>query len=170
MLLWTFIISLCVAAVFLFVVFYGAPFLPTRRSRINEAIALLDLKPGQLLLELGSGDGRVLRAAAQKGIRSIGYELNPLLVVYSRLLGLRYRGLVKTKLANYWNLALPECDAIYVFLLNPYMARLDQKVSREITKPVKLLSFAFEIPGKKPVRHVDGLFLYKYLPRNPGRH
>lgn len=164
MLMWTFAICVLVAVVFLFVVFYGAPFLPTRHSRIDEAIMLLDLRPGQVLLELGSGDGRVLRAAARKGIRSVGYELNPLLVIYSRLLNLRYGHLIQVELANYWNLKLPDCDAIYVFLLNPYMAKLDKKISQEITKPVKVLSFAFPFPDRKPIQESNGLMLYSFKP------
>lgn len=160
----TVIISLAVAVIFFHTMFFGAPFLPTRRSRIVEALDLLDLKPGQLMLELGSGDGRLLREAAKRGVRSIGYELNPLLVLYSRLLSWRYRGLIQIKQANYWNIVLPPCDAVYVFLLNPYMAKLDTKINTEICQPVKVLSFAFPMPDKQPVKDSNGLLLYDYQP------
>ena len=156
------IVSCAVGLIFLSVVLYGAPYLPTRRTRILEAIDLLDLQPGQLLLELGSGDGRILRAAARRGIRGIGYELNPFLVIYSRVLNLRYRGLIHIKLENYWQSILPPCDGIYVFLLNPYMTRLDAKLTREIQRPVKVLSFAFPIPTRVAVTEQNGLLLYVY--------
>jgi ribosomal protein L11 methylase PrmA len=63
-----------------FVVAFGAPYLPTLRPQITMALDMLDLKKGQTLLELGSGDGRVMMAAAERGWNVIGYELNPLLV------------------------------------------------------------------------------------------
>lgn len=162
MVFWTFVICVLVGCVFLFVIFYGAPFLPTRSARVREAVDMLGLKPGQTLLELGSGDGRILRAAARRGIASIGYELNPILVWYSRLLALRYRGLIEVRLGNYWNGPLPQCDAIYVFLLNPYMRRMDAKISQDLRRPLRVVSFAFPFPDRKPAKEANGLFVYDW--------
>ena len=153
---------------FTFVVFYGAPFLPTRKSRVEEALDLLDIKSGQTLLELGSGDGRMLRAAAKRGIRSIGYELNPVLMAWSRIRCWRWRHIVTIYCANYWNISLPPADGIYVFLLQPYMMRLDTKIQFEIKQPTCLVSFAFHIPDKIPVVEQNGLFVYHYDPHSTG--
>lgn len=157
-----FVIAIATILIFSFVIFFGAPFLPTLKGRTNEALDLLDLKPGQTLLELGSGDGRILRAAAKRGIKSVGYELNPLLVIWSTLVSLKYRKLITVRWGNYWRHKLPVTDGIYVFLLNPYMEKLNNKIEQEISKPVKLVSFAFAIPGKKPAKELNGLMLYKY--------
>jgi hypothetical protein len=72
-----------VVLMFGFVVFFGAPYLPTLKPQIETALDLLDLKPGQTLIEVGSGDGRVLLAAAHRGLHAVGYELNPILVLFS---------------------------------------------------------------------------------------
>lgn len=156
------LVGITVVFLFSFVIIFGAPFLPTLKARTDDAFGLLGLKPGQTLLELGSGDGRILKEAARRGIKSIGYELNPLLVFYSRVSTLRYRKLVKIKLGNYWHHKLPDADGIYVFLLNPYMTKLDKKIIQEFSSGVRLVSFAFEIPGKKPVKEKGGLRLYLY--------
>ena len=148
--------------VFSFVILFGAPYLPTMKQQAQNALGLLDLQPGQVMLELGSGDGRVLKQAAQQGIRGIGYELNPLLVLYSQISCWRYRKLVTFKCRNYWNITLPECDGIYVFLLDKFMPKLDKKICRDLSKPVKLVSYAFKIPGRKPVAKKGGLMLYVY--------
>jgi SAM-dependent methyltransferase len=148
--------------VFSYVIFFGAPYLPTLKKQSDDAFELLNLKPGPMLLDLGSGDGRVLRAAAQRGIKGIGYELNPLLVLYSRISCFRYRKLVTFQCRNYWKVTLPPCDAIFVFLLNRLMPKLDAKIEAEVKKPVKLVSYAFKIPGKVPAAEKDALFLYKY--------
>jgi hypothetical protein len=161
-----FIIAVLLVLTFSFVVLFGAPFLPTLKGKTSEALDLLDLQPGQIILELGSGDGRILRAAAERGIISIGYELNPLLVLWSRLKHWKYRALITVHWGNYWRHKLPLTDGIYVFLLNPYMEKLNKKIEQEITKPVKLVSFAFAVPNKKPVKEHNGLMLYKYTPVN----
>jgi hypothetical protein len=155
-----FVITMLVL-VFGFVILFGAPFLPTLRDRTEDALDMLNLKPGQTLLELGSGDGRVLRAAAQRGIRGIGYELNPLLVLYSKVRNWRYRHLITFKWRNYWLGALPKCDGIYVFLLDKYMLKLDKKIMQDIGH-AKLVSYAFKIPNRKIAQEKNGLFLYKY--------
>ncbi len=210
-----FIAGVFLVLVFSFVIAFGAPFLPTLSARTTDALDLLDLKPGQTLLELGSGDGRILRAAAERGIKSIGYELNPLLVLWSKLISWRNRSLITIKWGNYWRQKWPATDGIYVFLLEPYMKKLDKKITREIAttpKPafeqssklrfgflrrallwlpllshrrratlssaaqprlarhqnvatpelVKVVSFAFKIPGKRPVKENNGMFLYEY--------
>lgn len=146
---------------FTFVVIFGAPFLPTLKKRVPEALELIGLKKGQTLLELGSGDGRVLVEAAKLGINSVGFELNPLLVVYSKMASFRYRKHVKIIWGNYWNKEWPKADGIFVFLLQPYMDKLDKKISNQ-KKSIKLVSFAFKIPGKKIVKEKNGLYLYQY--------
>lgn len=156
------LVAILVVIVFGSAIFFGAPFLPTLRTHTRPALDLLDLKPGQILVELGSGDGRVMREAARRGIKTIGYELNPLLVIYSRVLNLRFRKLTVVKWKNYWRQPLPQCDGIYAFLLVPYMAKLDKKIVSQANRPVKLVSFAFKILGKKPLKQKDGLLLYEY--------
>jgi hypothetical protein len=145
-----------------FVVAFGAPYLPTLKPQITTALDMLDLKKDQTLLELGSGDGRVMVAAAERGLRVIGYELNPLLVLYSWLITRKYRGRVRVVWGNFWWRKLPQADGVFVFLLQKYMQRLDTKIIQEIGKPVKLVSFGFHISDRTPVRTKDGLFFYDY--------
>lgn len=159
---WLIFIALLLVLVFGFVVAFGAPFLPTLKAQQDAALDLLDLKPGQVLTELGSGDGRILRAAAERGITAIGYELNPVLVVWSRARNWRYRRLITVHWKNYWRHKLPVTDGIYVFLLDRYMKKLDKKIIQESCKKVKLVSYAFKVPDKKPVKELEGLFLYSY--------
>jgi len=161
---WLILTGIVVILLFSFVIFFGAPFLPTLKIRESDVLELLSLKAGQTLLELGSGDGRILRAAAKKGIKSVGYELNPLLVIWSKLLCWKYRNLIDINWGNYWHHRLPVSDGIYVFLLNPYMSKLDKKIEQEINKKVRVVSFAFQIPNKKPKTEKNGMFLYVYRP------
>lgn len=154
-----------VASIVLFfglVVLVGAPYLPSKKKQIETALELLELKKGQTLLELGCGDGRVLYAAAEKGIKSIGYELNPLLVMIAKISNLKHKRLVSVRWGNYWHADLPKTDGIYVFLLDKYMEKLNQKIEKNRLAPTRLASFAFKMPHKKVNRSKDGVFLYIY--------
>lgn len=146
---------------FAIVLLFGAPYLPTLTSEVTTALELAELKAGDHLLELGCGDGRVVLAAAKRGLKVTGYELNPLLALVTWLRTRRYHKQVRVVWGNFWNRPWPEAQVIFVFLLPRYMARLDAKISAA-TKPVKLLSFAFEIPDRKPVRRKAGVYLYEY--------
>ena len=161
--IWLFAVVGLIILCFGFVVFFGAPYLPTLAPQTKVALELAGLKKNQTLLELGCGDGKILIAAAQQGIRVVGYELNPLLVVLCWLRTRKYRKNVRIIWGSFWTRQWPEADAIFVFLLPKYMKKLDTKIVRYSHKPVKLVSFAFEIPNRPPTRQDAGVFLYEYM-------
>jgi SAM-dependent methyltransferase len=162
--MWAIVVLAVVLICFGGVLLFGAPYLPTLKPQIKAALDLADLKAGDHLLELGCGDGRVLLAAAKRGLRVTGYELNPWLALLAWLRTRRYRRQVKVVWGNFWRAGWPEAQAIFTFLLPKYMSKLDKKVIQYGRKPVKLVSFAFEIPGRRPAKVKDGVFLYLYKP------
>ena len=149
-------------ACFASVLLVGAPYLPTLKPQVSAALKLADLQPGQTLLELGCGDGKVVLAAAQQGITVVGYELNPLLALIAWTRTRRYRQLVTITCRNFWHGTFPSADAIFVFLLPKYMSKLDTKVMQDYTSHVKVVSFAFTIPGRKVAQQLNGVYLYTY--------
>lgn len=156
------IIGIIVFVLFSFVIIFGAPFLPTLKKQVKSAIKFIDLKPGQTLIDFGSGDGRIMIAAAEAGLNVIGYELNPILVVYAWLRTRKYKKQVKLVWGNYWKKPWPKADGIFVFLLDPYMDRLNTKIIQNYDTPIKLVSFAFKLPNRVENAEKNGLYLYKY--------
>lgn len=147
---------------FTFVILFGAPYLPTLKPRINDAFDLLKLRKGGTLLELGSGDGRVLKEAAKRGYNAVGIEYNPLLVMYSKVVTFPYRKQVRVRWGNFWTMPLPDTDAVFVFLLDRYMTKLDELLQSRYTEPTKLVSFAFKVPGRTIQKQKRGLYMYMY--------
>lgn len=141
------------------VILRGAPYLPTLDAQAKAALELLDLKPGQTLLELGSGDGKVLVLAARAGLNVVGVELNPFLVLVSRVRTWHYRKQVRVVWGDLWQVDWPPCDGVFVFLLGRFMPRLDARM-QTVKKP--LVSFAFRIPGKEIAAEKAGVYLYRY--------
>ena len=144
------------------VLFFGAPYLPTLTPQVTAALELADLQPGETLLELGCGDGKVLIAAARQGYYSVGYELNPLLAAVAWLRTRRYRRQVRVVCANFWTKKWPPTDAIFTFLLPKYMNKLDTIIAQNVQKPVKLVSFAFKIPNRPIDDEKSGVYLYLF--------
>lgn len=157
--IYLFLIIFAVLMAFGVVILRGAPYVPTLDPQAKAALALLNLKPGQTLLELGSGDGKILVVAARQGLNVVGIELNPFLVVVSWLRTRRYRKQVRIIWGDFWLVPWPECDGVFSFLLGRFMPKLDERM-KVLKKP--LASFAFKIPGRMPDDEKDGIFLYRY--------
>jgi len=160
--IWLAVLGVVLIICFGGVVLFGAPYVPTLTPQVRAALELAAARRGDTLLELGCGDGKVLIAAAEQGLNVIGYELNPLLAVLAWLRTRRYRGRVRVIWGNFWWFSWPPAEVIFVFLLPRYMAKLDKKIVQYKHKPVKLVSFAFEVPGRRASRQKGGVFLYDY--------
>lgn len=148
---------------FSFVIFFGAPYLPTLSRQQAAALDLLDLKPGQVFYDLGSGDGRVLLAAAARGATAIGYEINPILVAIAWLRCRRAGGKVKIVWGSFWRADVTDADSVFIFLINRHMKKLDRYLGRQFkSRKVKVVSNAFKIPGRNIRKQTGGLYLYTY--------
>jgi SAM-dependent methyltransferase len=165
----TFAIATCFIVLFGAVAFRGAPYVPTHRSTIRDALDLVKLHKGDLVLDLGSGDGSVLLEAARKGYRAVGYELNPILNFVAWLRCWRQRPHVRIHLHDFWIASWPpDTKVVFVFLAGPYMAKLKRKLDAEMAKrsePLYVISNGFSIPGVLPQKIHKGLYLYKLTSR-----
>ncbi len=143
-------------------VLVGAPWLPTFRREAETALDLLDLEPGQTVVDLGSGTGSFLLMAARRGLYGVGYEINPFLYLWSLARIWPYRHYVRIHWRNYWHVDVSHADGIYAFLINRFMEKLDTKLERELSPGTPIATYTFRIPGKTPETEKHGVFLYWY--------
>lgn len=142
---------------------FGAPYIPSLKKQRENAVDLLNLKKGQIFVDLGSGDGSTLAYAASKGLSAVGYEINPFLVIFSWLRTRRFGRRVKIKWQNFWNADLSNADGVFVFLIGHYMKKLDKLLLKNSKgHQLKVVSNAFQVPGKKHIKKTGSLFLYIY--------
>lgn len=165
--MWFLLVAVGVVAVG-FVAFTGAPYVPSKRRDIERAFdELYPLANSDVLVDIGSGDGVVLRAASRRGALAVGYEIHPVLVVISRLLSRGDRN-VRVKLANFWRTQLPDdTTVVYTFGDARDIAKMYDKVQREATRlarPLAFVSYAFEIPGVPPTKTLGAHHLYRIKP------
>ncbi len=163
--MWLWVVLLALIGCFSAVLLVGAPYVPTLTPQVEAALELVNLKPSEVLLELGCGDGKVLVAAAQTGIHAVGYELNPLLALIAWLRTRRFKGQVRVVWGNFWLYEWPQAAGIFTFLHPRFMHKLDTKIVQSSRRPVKLVSFAFKIPDRPIVAEKRGVFLYHYAPQ-----
>lgn len=156
------LIAIVCILVFLFgfVVLFGAPYVPTLKRNMSAAFDLMSLKPGDTIIEVGSGDGRVLLEAAKRGYSAVGYELNPVLVMWSRWKTRKYKQQVKVVWGNAITKKWPKTQAVYVFGVEFLMKKLYKKITQELDYEVKLVSFGFEIPGLSPDKTKNAMNFY----------
>jgi len=152
------------AAVYFFVlpIFSGAPYAPTKNRRVEEMLGPLGQGRGKRAADLGSGDGRIVIALAQRGFEAHGFELNFLLVLYSRFkirrAGLQGRAFIHRQ--NYWKEDLSGFDVITVFGINYIMSALEKKLRKELKEGARVISNKFTFPEWKPQQYTGGVAVY----------
>jgi len=163
------LIVLATILAFGFVVFWGAPYVPSKKSELDRVFSeLYAVGENDVLLDIGSGDGVVLRSAAKHGVgTAVGYELNPVLAVISKILSRRQSN-IKVHVANLWNARFPEdTTVVYVFSESRDIGNIAEKVSIEATrlnKTLLLIVYGSQIPGAKPIRSLGAHSLYEISP------
>jgi len=124
-------------------------FVPTPEPVVEDMLSLADIQPGQILYDLGSGDGRILLAAAQKyGATAVGYEIDPQLVRLSRQriaeAGLEDR--IEVREGNLFDADLSRADVVTLYL-SPTMNRKLIPLFETMKPGARIISHDFDIPG-----------------------
>ncbi len=139
----------------------GAPWLPVRKQDIEAAFKLVSVGPQDVVVDLGSGDGRLLIESAKRGARAVGYELNPFMVWVSRLRLKKYGDRVSVHRRNLLEADLKEVTVVFVFGMEWIMPLITEKLKREARRDVLVVSFAFTLPGLVEVKKEGIARLYR---------
>jgi ribosomal protein L11 methylase PrmA len=130
----------------------GAPFVPSTSTVTARMIHLANIRKGTVVYDLGSGDGRLLFAAAQKGAsKVVGLEINPYLVLLTkvRILFSPYRSVISCRWQNFWTATFSDADVVFIYLLPWKMDKLKQKLEKELKSGARIVSNSFVFPGIK---------------------
>ncbi len=148
-----------------------APFVPTPEPVVEKMLEAAELKPGETLIDLGCGDGRILFAAAQRfGAHAVGVELSRRLVkgVSQRVQALGLQNQVKVIEGNLLNVDLRSADVVTLYLMRLTNEKLKPNLKRQLKPGARVVSHDYEIMGWKPERvdrvmvHQRGHAIYVY--------
>lgn len=165
---WLIVIGI-IAIAFGFVVVRGAPYVPSKKHDLKTAFReLYPLTSDDVLVDIGAGDGIVLREAVRAGAgKAIGYELNPILVLVGRWLG-RNTPNASIMLQDFWYAKLPaETTVVYTFGDGRDIDKMAKKVADEaerLQKRLYFISYGFRARRYQPFREVQPFVLYRFDP------
>ncbi|HVS79625.1 MAG TPA: hypothetical protein VHF05_01470 [Candidatus Paceibacterota bacterium] len=141
--------------------FRGAPYLPTNDATLERMMRAARISPGERMADLGSGDGRLVIAAALAGAEAEGYEINPLLVFLSKR-AIAKRGLserARIRRTSFWKADFRNCEVVTIFGVPSIMPKLEQKLLAELPVGARVVSHSFPFPSWEGERD-ENVFLY----------
>lgn len=157
------LLVLVIGIVFLLDMFLELPYVGTRRSKVKTIMELSAIKEHETLVDLGSGDGRLLVEAAKRGAQAIGYEINPILIfvtiIHAKLRGVRSQ--VKVYQTSLWKADLAVADVVLVYAMRKTMPRFEELIYKNCKKGTRIVVNTNPFPNKKPAKEENGVFLYK---------
>jgi len=127
-----------------------APDFPSPQEVIERMLQMAHLQTGEMVYDLGSGDGRIVITAARTfKARAVGIELSPELcrIATGRVKALGLEGRVKIVHANMLKVDLRPADVVTIYLLTEL---LKPNLERDLKPGARVVSHDFEIRGWKP--------------------
>lgn len=133
---------------------HGAPFVPMERDVVSRVMNMAQVEPGKVFYDLGSGDGRLVIAAAMRGAKkSVGVEIDTIRVLYSKF-WLKILRLANAKImqGDLFKMDLSDADVVNLYLLPETHEKLIPKLKKELKKGTLVVATAFQVAGWKPIK------------------
>ena len=120
----------------------------TKKKIARAAFRLADLKNGETVYELGSGEATVLMVAVSEfGAKGVGVEIEPFRFLLSKI-WIRQKGLsgkIKLIRGNFFDQNLSDADVVYVYLVTRALNRLLPKFKKELRKGTRIVSYKYKM-------------------------
>jgi cyclopropane fatty-acyl-phospholipid synthase-like methyltransferase len=134
------------------------PYVPTPQEVVDEMLRMANVTKNDFVVDLGSGDGRIVVTAAQKyGARGLGIDINPERIAEARAnakqAGVEH--LVEFRQGDLFKADLSKANVVTMYLLSSVNMRLRPKLFRELKPGTRIVSHAFDMGEWKPERTAD---------------
>ena len=144
------------------------PYVPTPQKVVDGMLELADVKKGDVVYDLGCGDGRiVITAAKEYGATGIGVDLNPVRIEEANANAEEAK--VKDKVTFYegdlFDFDFSKADVLTLYLLPDVNMKLRPKIQSEMKPGSRIVSHAFDMGDWRPHREikVDGKTIYLWI-------
>jgi predicted RNA methylase len=144
----------------------GAPWIPSRMKKVREMLSLAEIKPGEIVYDLGCGDGRIIiRAVRKYQAKAVGIEINFVLYLWCQFLisVLRLRKMVKLIYGNFFKEDLSNADIVICYLLQNTNDKLENKLICELKSSARVISNSFLFHNLRLINENSekGIYVYK---------
>ncbi|MEM3670756.1 MAG: class I SAM-dependent methyltransferase [Thermoprotei archaeon] len=133
-----------------------APYDRTPKEIVQAMLSLAEVKPGELLVDVGCGDGAILLEAAKLGARAVGvdYERELVMKAYAEAASENLARQVQVVLGDYKSVRLSSADVVTLYLTSQGNAKVFEKLQTERRKKVRVVTHDFPLPGISSVKTV----------------
>lgn len=132
-------------------------YVPTPQNAVNKMLEMAEIKPTDIVYDLGCGDGRIVVTAAKKyGVKAVGVDIDPQRIKEARanVISNKVEHLVTIKQADIFELDFSEATVVTLYLLPELNVRLMPKLAK--LKPgTRIVSNDFDMRGAKPKEVVN---------------
>jgi len=142
-------------------------YVPTPQPVVDAMLAMAGVKTGDVLYDLGSGDGRIpITAAKQFGVRGVGIDINPERIAEANA-NARAQGvtdLVTFRNEDLFTTDFSEASVVTLYLLNSLNEKLRPQLLRDLKPGTRIVSHAFRMGDWEPeqTQSVDGSMIYMW--------
>lgn len=130
-------------------------YVPTPHDVVDKMLEMADVKKGDVVYDLGCGDGRIVVAAAKKGAKAIGFDISPERVeeATANVKKNKVEDLARIVAKDVFTLDLSEANVITLYLLPKLNVKLIPQLEK--LKPgSRVVSHDFDMKGVRPDRKV----------------
>ena len=144
------------------------PYVPTSDAVVNAMLKLAEVRRGDVVYDLGCGDGRIVITAAKRhGVRGVGIDIDPERIAESRKnarrAGVEQR--VEFRVQDLFDADIGDASVVTLYLLPDVNRRLMPKLLSDLEPGTRVVSHAFDMGDWQPERvvEVDGtrIFLWR---------
>ncbi len=143
------------------------PYVPTPAAMVDAMLEMAEVGSGDYLIDLGSGDGRIVIAAARRGAQGLGVDIDPARVAEAvnaaRFAGVEGRAVFRRQ--DLFATPIREASVIAIYLLPDVNLRLRPRLLTDLRPGTRIVSHAFAMGDWRPDEHrdVDGRNAYLWI-------
>ena len=143
------------------------PYVPTPAAVVDAMLDMAEVGPADYLIDLGSGDGRIVIAAARRGAQGLGVDIDPARVAEAvnaaRFAGVEGRAVFRRQ--DLFAAPIREASVIAIYLLPDVNLRLRPRLLTELRPGTRIVSHAFAMGDWRPDAHreIDGRNAYLWI-------
>jgi precorrin-6B methylase 2 len=133
-------------------------YVPTPPEVVDEMLKMAEVKKGDIIYDLGSGDGRIVITAAKKfGTRGVGIDIDPARIkeAQQNAQAAGVANLVKFRNEDLFTAKISEATVVTLYLLDTLNEKLRPKLWRELKPGTRIVSHAFRMGDWQPEKNAD---------------
>jgi SAM-dependent methyltransferase len=148
----------------MFPYYIGGPWIPSEMGDVRQMLKLANIQPGELVVDLGAGDGRIIFLAAREyRARTIAVEISAIrsVLIWIKARLFRVQGQVQVKFGSLYHVDLSQADVVTLYLMPDAVNKLQDKLERELKPGARVVTNSYPVGDWPFVVRKEFIYLYQ---------